>query len=185
MKKAIIGGLLGGLVLFIWQFLSWGPLNIHRSQMDYTPKQDQILKALADLDLKEGEYFLPNVPSGATAEEYTEYQNDMINKPYATIMYGKAATNTMGMNMFRGFIINFFSVFLLCYLLLANPKLDFKITLLSFIIVGLISYMTVPYLKSIWFKTNSIPNLIDAVVQWGLAGLLLAWYLPQRNESTT
>jgi len=183
MKKSIIGGLIGGLILFIWQFLSWGPLNVHRSQMDYTPQQDQILKALADLDLKEGEYFLPNVPDGATAEQNADLQTRMVNKPYATIFYGKSATHSMGMNLFRGFIINFLSVFLLCYLLLANPNLDFKIVLISSLIVGLISYMTIPYLESIWFKTNSLPDLMDAVVQWGLAGLFLGWFLPNKKKA--
>jgi len=183
MKKSIIGGLAGGLVLFMWQFLSWGPLNVHRSQMDYTPQQDKILKTLAELDLKEGEYFLPNLPIDASAEQFAEYQTNMINKPYATLRYGKAATDTMGMNLFRGFIINFLSVFLLCYLLLGNPNLNFKIVLISSLIVGLISYMTIPYLESIWFKTNSLPDLLDAVVQWGLAGLLLGWLLPEKRKA--
>lgn len=184
MKKSIIGGLLGGLVLFFWQFLSWGALNMHRSQMDYTPKQDKIMAALADLNLEEGEYFLPNVPEGATAEQYADYQTNMVNKPYATLTYGKAATNSMFMNLIRGFIINFLSVFLFCYLLMANPQLNFKIVVISALIVGLISYMTIPYLESIWFKSNSIPDLIDAVVQWGLAGLVLGWLLPEKNKAS-
>lgn len=62
MKKALIGGLIGGLILFIWQFLSWSMLNIHGSQMSHTPYQDQILKTLDDLSVPEGTYFLPNVP---------------------------------------------------------------------------------------------------------------------------
>jgi len=46
--------------------------------------------------------------------------------------------------------------------------------------VGLIGYLTIPYLNSIWFETNSIGHLIDAFVSWGLVGIWLGWWLPRR-----
>ncbi len=42
MKKTIIGAIVGGIIIFAWQFLSWGPLNLHEAQQQYTPKQDTI-----------------------------------------------------------------------------------------------------------------------------------------------
>ncbi len=32
MKKMIVGALVGGLILFVWQFLTWGALNLHEAQ---------------------------------------------------------------------------------------------------------------------------------------------------------
>lgn len=89
------------------------------------------------------------------------------------------------MNMFRGFVINFVSVFLLCLLLLKNPAIDFKYVLSGCLVVGLVSYFTIPYINSIWFDTNSIPDLIDAVVSWGLCGLVLGWYLTRGQQAVS
>ena len=45
------------------------------------------------------------------------------------------------------------------------------------LVVGLISYFTSQYTYSIWFQTNTIPDLIDTIVSlgigWRLAGLLV------------
>ena len=59
MKKTIIGTLVGGIILFMWQFLSWTALDLHRSAQNYSPKQDTILSYLSANLEKEGGYFLP------------------------------------------------------------------------------------------------------------------------------
>lgn len=53
MKKLIIGAVVGSILLFFLQFLSWGLLNIHKNEMSYTEKQDTILQFLGQ-NLKEG-----------------------------------------------------------------------------------------------------------------------------------
>ena len=62
MKKTIIGAIVGGLIIFIWQTLSWTVLDAHRASQDYTPKQDTIMAFLNGTLDKEGGYLLPNVP---------------------------------------------------------------------------------------------------------------------------
>jgi len=173
----LIGGLVGGFILFMWQFLSWSMLNIHRPQNQYTEAQNQILSCLKDANLAEGSYMLPNVPDGTSSEEHQKAMDAYLGKPWAQVSYHNAMSMDMGMNMFRGFIVNFLSVFLLCYLLVGQHDLDFMKVLLASLAVGMIAYMTQPYLTSIWFKTNSIPDLIDTVVQGGLAGIFLGWFL--------
>jgi hypothetical protein len=182
MKKSLIGGLVGGLIIFIWQFLSWTVLDIHGSKFSYTPAENQILQTFNNSNLEEGDYFLPGVPPGTSAEAEQKLYMDNIGKPWATISYHKSMSNNMGLNMLRAFVIDFLSAFLLCYILLGNRVLNFKIVFISCIVVGLIGFMTIPYLNSIWFESNSIPDLIDAVVQWGLVGAFLGWLLPEKKK---
>ena len=47
MRNQIVATLVAALILFIWQFLSWGLINIHASEMSYTPKQDSVLQFLS------------------------------------------------------------------------------------------------------------------------------------------
>lgn len=176
MKKMLIGALVGSILLFIWQFLSWSLINIHASQMQHTPNQDTILEVL-NTNLEEGSYFLPNLPKGASSEESAKFMEETNGKPWATITYHKAYSNNMGMSMFRGWAVDFISVWLLCWILLKFTNLNFSNALLSSMAVGLIGYLTINYLNSIWFEGNTLPDLIDAVVSWGIVGAWLGWWL--------
>ena len=183
MKNQLIGALVASLLLFIWQFLSYGPLDLHGSQMSYTANQDAILEALSANNLEEGEYFIPRAPRGSSMEEQEAMQSKYLGKPWATITYHKSLEMKMGMNMFRGWLVDFVAAFLLCWILLKMANLDFKMALMCSLSVGLIGYLTINYLDSIWFEVNSIPDLIDAIVSWGLVGIWLGWWLTRGETS--
>ena len=177
MKKNAIGALVGGIILFMWQFLSFGPLGIHNSQMMYTPQQDQILESLESAGLTEGEYFLPRAPMGATSEDQQALFEQRGGKPWAQISYREKLNFSQGSNMFRGLIIDILSVFLLIWIL-SNVSVPSMLTSIKVsVAIGLIGYFTINYLDSIWFETSSIPNLVDAIVQWGLCGVWLGWWM--------
>jgi len=174
--KMLIGALVGGIILFFWQFFSWQLLGIHDSQMAYTPNQDKILAAL-DGQLENGTYFLPRTKTTASQDEQTEFNNASIGKPWARISYRKAMNNSMSLNLIRGFVIDFVAAFLLCWLLLQFADLSLVKSIMACLAVGMISFFTTAYLDNIWFESNSIPNLIDSVVQWGIVGAWLGFWL--------
>lgn len=179
MQKKIIGALVAGLILFIWQFLSFGLLSLHGSQMQHTGQQDAILQALADSGLEEGEYFIPQAPPGSSSEaQQAEYEKRK-GQPWAQIIYHKSLDYSMGMNMFRAFLVDFLTALLLIWILMQFAELNLMRTVYASLAIGLIGYLTINYLDSIWFETNSIPDLLDAVVGWGIVGAWLGWYLPR------
>ena len=177
MKKQLIASLVGGLIIFIWQFLSWSILNIHGAEFQYTASQDKIMECLVQQNLEEGAYFIPQAPTGSTSQEEQAFMESSLGKPWATISYHKAMSMNMGMNMFRGFVVDVVAVFLLVWLLLKITNLNFNTPLLASLAVGAMGYLTIPYLNSIWFETNTIGYIIDTVVQWGLIGAWLGWWL--------
>ena len=176
MKKMLIGALVGGLILFVWQFLSWGLINLHESNMQYTENQDVIMEVLS-ANLEEGSYFLPTVPKGTPQEESQKFMEEHMGMPWATISYHEEYSNNMAMNMIRGYAVDFLSVLFLCWILLKFADLTFSNTVLSSLAVGFIGYFTVNYLNSIWFEGNTLADLLDAVVNWGLVGVWLGWWL--------
>lgn len=182
MTKQLIATLVGGIILFVWQFLTWAMLNVHADEFRYTANQEQILQALSQ-NLEEGDYFLPGVPPGSSREVEEAAMKNSAGKPWATISYHKAMNMSMGMNMIRAFAADLVALFLLVWLLLRFAQLDFKTSVLASLAVGGIGYLTIPYLKSIWFESNSISYLIDVVVQWGLIGFWLGWWLPRRERA--
>ncbi len=178
MSKQIIGAVIGGLILFIWQFLSFSLLGIHSSQMAKTDQQDAILENLAAANLPEGMYFIPQ-PMTNTAEDREAHMNKYENKPWARVSYHHSLDMSMGMNLVRGLIIDLVAAFLLVWLLTQMSDLNFKTALLSSLAVGLIGYLSINYLNHVWFEEPSLPDLVDAVVQWGAVGAWLGFWLPR------
>ncbi len=176
MSKTIIGGLVAGLILFIWQFLSWGLIDIHASTMKHSPNQDKILTVLNE-NLEPGQYFLPRAAIGASQEEAQKVGDASIGKPYAQVYFYHDRQFSMASNMIRGFTLDFLIGILLCWLFSKFADPDFSSILLSSITIGLIGYLSISYLNSVWFSSNSIPDLIDAVVGFGAVGLWLGWWL--------
>jgi len=176
MKKHLIAALVGALIIFIWQFLSWSLLNVHGAETAYTPNQEKILEFLSQ-NMEDGEYFLPNAAPGASSQEEQTVMENAIGKPWAQISYHSKMEMSMPLNLIRGFLIDFVAAWLLVWMLLKFANLDFKTTLLATLAVGFIGYLAYPYLNSIWFERSTLGYLVDLVVQWGLLGSWLGWYL--------
>jgi hypothetical protein len=181
MKKTIIGSLVGAIIIFLWQFLSFGAVNLHKPAQQYTEKQDAIMNFLNSQGLQEGGYFMPGLPETATRSEMEAAMKATDGKPWARIEYHNKAennTNAMIMNMVRGLLVNIVIVFLFCWLVgkINNP--GFGTILGGALAVGMISFLNQPYTIFIWYKSFDIwATFLDAVVMWGLAGIWLAWWL--------
>lgn len=180
MKKLLIGALVAAIILQVWQTVSWAIANVHGAETQYTENQDAILKVLSE-NLKEGQYFVPRLPDGASSEAQQKLVEETTGKPWATINYHPAYELNMGMNMLRGFIVNLISGIFLCWILLRFADLNFSTALMASIFVGLIGYFTIVYMNHIWFQGSTMGYLIDAVVSWGLVGSWLGFYLPGKK----
>jgi hypothetical protein len=181
MKKAIIGSIVGGLIIFIWQFLSFGLINFHKPAQGYTEKQAEIMTLLNNLGLKEGGYVMPSVPEGSSRDEMEKAMKDSDGKPWAWVQYHAKAQNStsdMTMNMVRGLLVNIVIVFLFCWLVRKMAAPAFGTILAGALAVGMISFLNQPYTGHIWYKTFDIwAFFLDAVAAWGLTGLWLGWWL--------
>jgi hypothetical protein len=179
MTKQIIAVLVSAVILFLWQFLSWSMLGVHQSEFKYTANQDKILEALNENLAEEGTYMLPGVPPGSSMEQEQALMEAHAGKPWVSVTYHKSMSTAMGMKLIRAFLADVVAAFLLIWVLMKFENRNLGTVLLSSIAVGLVGYITIPYLNSIWFETNSMGYLIDAVVQWGVVGLWLGWWLPR------
>jgi hypothetical protein len=183
MKKLLIASIVGGLIIFIWQFLSFAAVNLHKPAQQYTDKQDAIMSVLSSQNLPEGGYVLPSMPEGATMEQHQAFIKEQEGKPWATIQYHNKLETNMVMNMVRGFIINIIIVYLFCWMIRRMKVQSMGNIVAAALVVGLIGFLNQPYTGFIWYKTFDIwAFFIDAVVAWGLAGLWLGWYLNRGNR---
>jgi len=170
-----------GLILFFWQFLSWQAINLHSAEMEYTPKQGEIMAALAGLELEPGTYAIPQHDhSEKDMEKIEAHYKSYEGKPWAQISYKENFSMNMGMNMFRGAIIDFVAAFFLIWILMKFENRDMKNCVMASLAVGVIGYLTIPYLNSIWFEGNTLGHIFDAIVPWTLSGAFLGWFLNRK-----
>lgn len=179
MKKIIVGALVGGLLIFIWQFLSWTALELHRPAQEYTPRQDSILSVLSS-QLTEGGYLMPNLPKGASMEEHEKLAAAATGKPWAVIQYHASmqSMDKMYMNMARSLLSSMIMVALFCWILSRWDRKTFAGIFLASIFTGLVVFINAPYSMHIWYQTFDInAHLIDGLASWGLTGLWLGWWM--------
>jgi hypothetical protein len=178
MKKLIIGAIVGGIIIFIWQSLSFTALNLHAKAFQYTPKQQELITYLGTQFDEEGQYLLPRSPDNASREEMEAHMKSADGRPWAMISYHKAMDMNMAMNMIRGLVVDILAAGLLCWILLKMSAPSFSTILISSIFIGLIVFMNGVYTGHIWYQTFDImAHFLDAIVAWGACGLWLGWWL--------
>jgi len=180
MKKYVIGALVGAIIIFAWQFLSWSLLAIHAKEAKYLPAQDSILNILSSTIKEDGRYLLPTSPPGTSQEEMQKAAEQRNNQPLATITYKSKFVYSMSSPMIWGFVIDIILVVLLISILTRGGLPTFIQIFTGSIAVGIFSFLWGPYTQYNWFQVpwESIQgHLIDAVAAWGLCGLWLGWWL--------
>ena len=182
MKKLLIGALVGGIILFIWQFLSWTALHLHNNAYQYTDKQDAILSTLGSQIEKDGQYMIPSLPPNATQEQHEAFMKTQAGKPWALVQYQQSQDMNMGANMIRGLIVDMLIIGFFCALISRMNALNFTAIFISSLFVGLIVFFNVPYTNHIWFKGfDLMAYFIDCLVSWGLAGIWLGWFYGKKK----
>lgn len=178
MTKVIVGGFVGGALLFIWQFLSWSMLDLHRPQQEYTPNQDTILTFLSSQISGDGAFFLPTVSKNASQADAQKLMETSIGKPWAQVFYHSQMKNNMVMNMVRGYAINIVIVFMFIFLMGKIQENNFRTVFFSALGVGLIVFFNSPYTIHIWYETFDVwAHFLDAMLSWALVGVWLGWWL--------
>lgn len=183
MKKWLIGSLVGAILVFAWQFLSWAMLGIHDGEAKYTAAQDSVLSVLTSTLKEDGMYMLPTVPPGSSMEEGQALGEKMDGKPWAVVTYKSAYNHDMTMPMIRGFLVDLFLVFTLIYILTRGGTPAAIRVFAGSVAVGLFTFLVGPYTAHIWFQTPTeayTGHLIDALVAWGLVGIWLGWWLNRK-----
>ncbi len=178
MKKLLIGGFVGGLLVFIWQTISWTALPMHATEYQKAPNQDSLIQILSSQFSTDGQFMVPTADKNATAEEMELTQKNMQGKPWAVISYHSAYTTNMTNNILRGLITSIIAALFVCWVVKKQSPSNFKTTFLSTLLIGIAGYLFIPYSNQIWFETpGATSNFIDTLVAWSLCGTWLGWWL--------
>jgi hypothetical protein len=173
MKRKILFSLIGAVIIFAWQFLSYAMPNFHKSAAGYTDKQDEILQKLDETGLKEGMYLLGQPDPSLSGTEQQALMDKMEGKPWAVINYHKVNSMSMAMPMIRGFLVCFTISFLLFWIFLQQKNPTLMNRLFLSLAIGMIGFFFTPYTNFIWYKAPDIfAHFADSIVPWLILGFI-------------
>jgi hypothetical protein len=188
MKKIMIGSLVGAVMVFIWNALSWTVLEVHHRSFKHFPAQDTVLTLLEQNMKGSGLYMLPMPDNRGVPRFNKEYHANMLKmeaeragKPYAMIVYHKEGLSYEPMQYILGFLIQFMAVFAVAVLLAAaGPSLNsFFMRWWIVMLVAFVITLEGPITDHHWIKLpwHYIKVMaFDKVVGWSLCAAWLAWY---------
>lgn len=132
MKRILIAGVAGAIVLFVWSSISWMVIPWHR--MEKLPAEASIAQSFRSANVERGMYWLPAIDSSIDEAALTGAEKTARDKawqeaykqgPIALIAYRPDGSSPLGiMKFITGFVLDFFVAAVAAILLmLAAPSL--------------------------------------------------------------
>ena len=194
MKRIVIAGVAGGIVLFVWSFVSWMFIPWH--QINQMPNESGIAKVLRDADIPAGAYWLPGMDHAAlkamTPEQRKAAEDAWMaaheEGPVAMVMYAPEGSSPLSiMTLVIGFILEVVVAGIAAFLLaMAGPAIpSFVGRVLFVVLLGLFgavgshlmnwNYMNYPF-------RFAIEMSLDSLVMAVLLGIVLALLIRPESE---
>ena len=187
MKKILIGGIAGGVALFIWSALAWTVLPLHKPSMHSIPNEDAVISALKTNIGTKGVYLFPALP-GSTGDTPAEQPSaamesatrKMQQGPVGLIVYDPSGTDPfMASQFIVGLILDLVAAFLAGWFLSRSTALASSFfSRVMFcgvlgIFVSLASYL--PGWNWMGYPMDYTTAMVaDTIAGWLIAGIAIA-----------
>ncbi len=179
MKNIVLGGMLAGVVLFVWGAVAHLLLPVGKMGMRELPHSTSISYAL-DLALEEsGLYAFPwmNADENMSKKALADWEEAYRDGPVGMILYHPQGEEPMSSRLFAVQFATDLAAGLIAAVLLSCTTLSFAGRLLFVTAIGVFSWITssIPWWNWYGFPAEFVAGAgIYMIVGWFLAGLVLA-----------
>jgi hypothetical protein len=183
-KSLLLGGILGGLVVFVWGVISYLILPWHTAVLNKFTDEAAVTQALGAHAATSGMYILPNPhkhdPALTNAQRQTAEEDGMkrmMSGPFMFASVSLPGARDMGQAMGLNVLGNILSAVLVTWLLLQGSIRSYW-SRVGFVVVVAFTTCTIAYVPYwIWWTFSTSFTLVefaDHVIGWFLVGLVLA-----------
>jgi hypothetical protein len=181
MIRVLLGGVLGGVLVFAWGAVSWMALSWHEATLKKFSNEDVVAVTLQAYAPEPGVYVLPNAGGGTTAEERTarmdEAHRKMAEGPivFAAI---QGPSQGMGKQMAQGLATQVLAAILVTWMVLKARAGSFGVRYARVLAFAAAASLVGVLPNWIWwgFATDyTLVNIADLLIGWALGGLVIAW----------
>jgi hypothetical protein len=183
MKKVLLPGILGGLLVFVWSAISHMLLPIGAMGFKWLPNNEgPVLEAMKSNIQEPGLYFMPghDMSREPTAEEMRKYEEG----PTAFLVYNPTGEKAMSpWQLVRQALFDILCGLIAAFIISATVA-SLTTRVIMVMLMGLFAWLAIsaPYWN--WYRfpaAFTIGEGLDSVIGWLLAGFLIAWMI-QRAE---
>ena len=153
----------GGIVLFVWAFVSWTLLPWHDLAANRFTNEPAVVQALRENAPRAGVYHLPSAPEQRRAG--------------ARAAFVHVLPQGFEWNVVRALVGQWIAALLVVLLLAHTAGLGYWRRVLFVVLVGLAAAFVNPLPYWDWFGLSAryvVVTLLDALIAWFLAGLVMA-----------
>lgn len=181
MRRRIITILLGTLIIFVWNAVSWTVLPFHSNSLNNIPKSaidaDKLQKVLPS----DGVYHYPGLPDGNEVKDLADLEKKLNTGPRITLMvFKKGATNlfdpkTLGLNL----LFNFLTVVITFFIVYNNKNKTLKNIVVTTSLIGLTIGLVSDLPQMNWYLfplEYTLVNVFDHIIALVLIGFLFGLY---------
>ena len=177
MCSCIKGGVVAGIVLFVWGFVSWMALPWHKDTLNAFKDEKAVAEVIKVNAVHSGMYFMP-----MQGMEMAE-QKSSLPMVFSSV-HLEGVSPSMTKQIITGLIGQILAATLVGWLLLQVSGLNY-FQRVGFVVVFAVAASIISYLPN-WnwfaFDTNfSLVLVADTLISWFLAGLVLAWICKKKN----
>ena len=181
MKRLITGGIVGGITLFMWGFVSWVVLTWHSDTVRHDSSVMAVVEDIEDNLQETGVYYFPPMttmrPDETEMEAYTELHK---NSPSGMIFYNAEHLDPMSPSrLFVGLLADvgaaIFATLLLMVALPSLPKYWGRVVYVA--ALGVFAIFAIRLVDGVFFNLPirwTVNQTLDTAISWMLAGLVLA-----------
>lgn len=179
MKKIVVGAIAGGVVLFLWGWVSHMLLPLGEMGLRRLPNEEAVIGVMRGSISRGGLYFFPYMDHSGkgSAAEQNAWEEKYIAGPTGLIVYSPGGERPMSpAQLLREFGTGVLAA-LIAAILLSQTGGGFLARVVFVTLLGLFSWVTIslPYWNWYRFPQDfTLAEGIDQVAGWFLAGLVLA-----------
>ncbi len=181
MKKKIITIVLGTVILFVWNAISWMALPFHSNTLTNIPEAAIETGTMRELMPSDGVYHYPGLPENDSDQSIKSVEEKLADGPRITLMVYKSGPTAFfdPMQFMGSLLINLITVVLALYVISQMNTANLNSIVLTSIGIGLISAVISDFSLMNWYMfplDYTLVNVFDKVIAFGLLGLLFRYY---------
>lgn len=189
LKQIIIGGIVGGITLFVWGVISWAAMDWHHATVQSHNGVNAVVENIEEHLPGTGVYYFPPMTFEQGDTEAMEAWVELHKtQPYGMVIYNATPGYPMSaMRLVRGFLVDIIASMMATILLvMALPSLGGYWTRVFYVLaLGVFAIMSVHLVNHV---SHDMPLswttgvALDATASWLFAGLVLGAIIrPQPN----
>jgi hypothetical protein len=180
-NKKIVSLIIGSLILFIWNAISWMVLPFHGQSLKSIPEEAIQASTMQQHMPEDGIYHYPGLYGADSPEGIAKIQEKLEQGPRITMMVYKSGSTSFfdPTNFVYSLALNFLSVFILLIMVTALKDHSSRNILKHCLLLGLLIGLVSDFSQMNWYQfpfSYTVFNVIDYIVGLGFCGLFFARY---------